>query len=86
MAEDDGIIQEKKFDFTPEGEVVRYISQEQASLRAIQHARDNKEFYGHRYAQRVLFWEVVGEDESEDFYQVRVAYRPAQGFRGQPGV
>ena len=50
MAEDDDIIQEKKFDFTPEGEVVWYISQEQASLRAMQHARDNREFYGRRYA------------------------------------
>ena len=50
MAEDGGIIQEKKFDFTPEGEVVWYISREQASLRAMQHARDNREFYGRRYA------------------------------------
>lgn len=50
MAEDDGIIQEKKFDFTPEWEVVWYISQEQASLSAMQHARDNREFYGRRYA------------------------------------
>jgi len=55
MAEDDGIIQEKKFDFTPEWEVVWYISQEQASLRAMQHARDNREFYGRRYAQRGRF-------------------------------
>jgi len=55
MAEDDGIIQEKKFDFTPEGEVVWYISQEQASLSTVQHARDNREFYGRRYAQRDRF-------------------------------
>ena len=55
MAEGDGIIQEKKFDFTPEWEVVWYISQEQASLSAMQHARDNREFYGRRYAQRDRF-------------------------------
>ena len=52
MAEDDGIIQEKKFDFTPEWEVVWYISQEQVSLRSMQHARDKREFYGRPYAQR----------------------------------
>jgi len=55
MAEDDGIIQEKKFDFTPEWEVVWFIPQEQASRRAMQHARDNREFYGRRYAQRDRF-------------------------------
>ena len=84
MADEDN--KEEKFEFTSDGEVVGYISLEQARLRAMQHARDNPDFYGRRYAQRDLVWEVVGEEKSEDYYQVRVSYRPTRGFTGQPGV
>ena len=38
--------QEEKFDFTREGEVLAYISLDQARVLALQHARDNREFYG----------------------------------------
>ena len=41
--------------------------------------------YG-RYADRELVWEVISANETEDYYEVRLSYRPARGFRGQPGV
>ena len=74
-----------KLEFTPEGETAGYISLDQARVPALQHARDNREFYG-RYAERELVWQVVGADETEDFYEVRLSYRPARAFRGRPGV
>ena len=54
-------------------------------MLALQHARDNRAFYG-RYADRELVWEVVCADETEDYYEVKLSYRPARGFRGRPGV
>ena len=66
MAEDQDKKDEEKFECTFEG-VLGYISLEQARLHAIQHARDNQAFYGSRYARRELVWEVVGEEEGEDY-------------------
>jgi protocatechuate 3,4-dioxygenase beta subunit len=53
---------------------------------AIEHARDNTDFYGSRYRSRRLVWEVVSAEEGEDFYEVRLSYRPTGRFRGTPGV
>ena len=33
-----------------------------------------------------MVWEVIGAEETEDYYEVRLSYRPARGFRGRPGV
>ena len=44
----------------------------------MQHARDNTDCYGRRYARRELVWEVASEEEGEDYYQVRLSYRPAR--------
>ena len=55
-------------------------------MLALQHARDNREFYGRRYAQRDLVWEIISADETEDYYQVRLSWQPAGRFRGEPGV
>ena len=77
---------EDNFDFTPEGEALGYISLDQARFLAIQHARANPEFYGRRYTRQALVQEVASSEESEDYYQVRLSYRPAGRFRGQPGV
>jgi hypothetical protein len=52
---------EDKFEaFTPEGEALGYISLDQARVLAIQHARENTDFYGRRYQGVELYWEVVG--------------------------
>ena len=53
MVEDNGKEDEPKLEFTPEGETLGYISLDQARVLALQHARDNPEFYG-RYADREL--------------------------------
>ena len=85
MALDEGK-QEEKCDFTSEGESLSYISLDQARVRAIEHARDNRDFYGPRYSQMDLVWEVVSQEESEDYYDIRLSFRPATGFSGKPGA
>lgn len=44
MAQDEGKKEEEKFDFTSEGEVLGYISLDQARVLAVQHARENTDF------------------------------------------
>ena len=51
MVEDQGEKRDKqdeKIEFDSAGEVVGYISLDQARVLAIQHARENTEFYGRR--------------------------------------
>ena len=61
MAEDEGN-DEDKSDPDAAGESPRNISLEEARALAIEHARDNTEFYGSRYAKRRLAWEVDSAD------------------------
>ena len=78
---------EDKFDaFTAEGESLGYISLEQARVLAMQHARDNQDFYGPAYSRINLVWEVTSQEEGEDYYDVRLSFRPSGRFRGEPGV
>ncbi len=78
---------EDKFDaFTAEGEALGYISLEQARVLAMQHARDNRDFYGPAYSRINLVWEVIGQEEGEDYYDIRLSFRPAGRFRGEQGV
>ena len=58
---------------------------DQARVLALRHAQDNRDFYG-RYADRELIWDELGAEESEDYYRVRLSYRPARRFWGEPGV
>ncbi len=53
---------------------------------ALRHARDNRDFYGSRYPSRELVWEVGAAYQTEDYYEVKLSYRSAVGFRGRPGV
>ena len=85
MAEEESKKEEEKLEFTAEGETPGYISLDQARVFALQHARDNREFYG-RYADVELLWQFVGADETEDYYEVKLSYRPARAFRGRPGI
>ena len=84
MAEEDK--QEPKFDFTREGEALGYISVGQARVLAIRHAQENPDFYGPAYSGVRLAWEVTSQEEGEDFYDIRLSFRPAGRFRGEPGV
>jgi len=86
MAKDEENKDEERFDFTPAGEAVGYIGEEQARVLALRHARDNRDFYGRRYAQQELIWEELSAEEGEDYYRIRLSYRPTGTFRGEPGV
>ena len=86
MAEDQGNKEDKFDQFTAAGESLGYITLEQARVLAIQHARDNTDFYGANYSRVNLVWEVTSQEEGEDFYDIRLSFRPAGHFRGEPGV
>ena len=75
-----------KFDFDAAGEVVSYVSLDQARVLAIQHTRDNPEFYGPGYSRVTMVSEVISQEETEDYYDIRLSFRPAGRFRGEPGV
>jgi len=78
--------EEGKLAFTSEGEDLGYVSLDQARVLAVQHARDNRGYYGRAYGKKELVWEVIGADESEDYYDVRLSYRIAGTTRGNPGI
>ena len=86
MAEDQGEKEEQKFEFDSAGEAVGYITLEQARVLAIRHARDNTDFYGPAYSGVNLVSEVVSQEEGEEYYDIRLSFRPAGRFRGEPGV
>lgn len=86
MTEDQGKKDEEKFEFTPEGEVISYISPDQARVFAIEHARDHQDFYGRRYRRGQLVWEATEEEEDEDYYRIQLSFRPAGRYQGTPGT
>ena len=87
MAEDK---KEEKFDFTAEGEALGYISLDQARILAIRHARENTGFYldtlGPSYSRVNFTWEALSLDESEDYFEVKLSFRPAGHYAGKPGI
>ena len=62
------------------------ISLDQARVIAIQHAREDTDFYGQEYGTVRLAWEVTSQEDTGNYYEIRLAYRPSGRFRGQPGV
>ena len=85
MAQEEGK-KDDEFRFTREGEAADWITLEQARVLAIEHARDNTGFYGPRYRFINLVWEVVSQEEGEDYYDIRLSFRPAGSYSGQAGV
>ena len=83
MAEEEET-KEDKLDFTTTGE--GYIGLDQARVQAIEHARDNTDFYGPEYQGVRLVWEVVSTEETDDYYEIRLSFRPAGRYRGEPGI
>ena len=65
---------------------ISFVTPSQARLVAIRHARENPEFYGLRYTGVRMAWEVVSQEDHGEFYEIRLHYRPAGKFRGQPGL
>ena len=72
---------DEKVELDSTGQAVSYISLDQARVLALQHARDNRDVYGRRYAQRDLVWEELNAEESEDYYRVTLSYRPTRVFK-----
>ena len=66
MAEEEEKKEEEKFELDAAGQALAYISLDQARVRAMEHARDNRDFYGRRYASRELVWELLSQEESEE--------------------
>ena len=62
-----------------------YISLEQARLVAMQTARDDPGNYGSRFSGVRMVYEVVEQDEGEDYYTITMTFRPEGDFRGTPG-
>ena len=77
---------EEKLEFTPEGEVLGYISMDQARVLALRTARENTDFYGPTCSDQGFVQEEPSAEEGEDYYRVRLSYRPATEFNGTPGV
>lgn len=86
MVEDDDKKEEEKFDFTREGETLGYISLEQARVQAMEHAQGDPSFYGRRYRGVTLAHQVVDAQEGEDYYDIKLSFRPAGRFQGEPGI
>ena len=61
MAQDEEKKDEEKSEVDAAGEALEYISLDQARVMAIEHARDNSDFYGRLYASVDLVREVVSQ-------------------------
>ena len=77
---------EKEDPFDSSGESLGYISIEQARVLAIQHAQNNTGFYEPSLRHETLVWDSEGQLETDDFYEIRISFRPARGFHGQAGI
>jgi hypothetical protein len=75
-----------KLDFTSDGETFGYISLDQARVLALRLAREDISVYGERYSKTRFTWEVTSAEDGEDYYQIRISFRPVQGFSGEPGT
>ena len=84
MAQDEGR-QEEKFDFTREGETLGYISLDQARVLAMQTARQTPGEYSRRFADIPMTFDVLEAEETEDYYEVTLSFRPQGQFPGTPG-
>ena len=62
-----------------------HLTLDQVLILAFQYVRNNREIYG-RYADIDLVWALERADETEDYYDIRLSYRPVRDFRGRPGV
>ena len=84
MAEDQGK-EEEKFEFDSAGEALGYISLEQGRVVAMQTARDEPGDYGRRFSGNRMVFEVVEQQEGDDYYTITLSFRPQGDFSGTPG-
>lgn len=62
------------------------LSLEKAKLVAIRFAQENKSVYAPNLVNTPLVWQVDSEKDGEEFYFIRLAYRPGGNFVGTPGL
>ena len=77
--------EEEKFEFTPEGEALGYISLDQARILAMRTSREAPGEYGRRFRNVPMAFEVVEANETEDYYEVTLSFRPQGAFTGTQG-
>ena len=85
MAEDQGKKEEEKFEFDSAGEALGYISLDQARVLAMRTAGEAPGEYGRRFRNVTMAFEVVEDNETEDYYMVTLSVRPQSRFTGAPG-
>jgi len=85
MVEGTGNKDGEKVDIDLAGQEGVQLTLDQVLTLAFQYVRNNREIYG-RYASSEMVWALERADETENFYDIRLSYRPARGFRGRPGV
>ena len=85
MAEYEEKKEEEKFEFTPEGEALGYISLDQARILAMRTSREAPGQYGRRFRNVPMAFEVVEANETEDYYEVTLSFRPQGAFTGTQG-
>ena len=71
----------EKFEFDSAG----HMSLDRARVLALQHARDNLHFYGQCSGGEAV-WAVLEAQETDDYYEIKLSFRPARNFRGVAGV
>ena len=77
----------EKFDLDSAEHAAGYMSLDRARVLALQHARDNLDFYGRYFGgEPVWDWDVLGAQGTEDYYEIKLSFRPARNFRGAAGV
>ena len=84
MGKDQGK-EDEKFDFTPEGEAVGYISLDQARVLAMQTAGETPGNYGSQYQGVPMVFQEMEDTETEDHYTITLSFRPQGDFSGTPG-
>ena len=77
---------EDKFEFDATGESTGYISMAQARISAVRTARAQPGNYGAAFEGVEMFFEVAGSEEDEDYYHIRLSFRPTTNFNGTPGI
>lgn len=77
---------EKKIDFSLDGEAPVWIGLDEARIRAMEHARDHTDFSGPKYAGVNFVFEFRSSEETEDYYEINLFFRPAGRWEGERGL
>ncbi len=63
-----------------------HITLELARIRAVQFAQQNLELYSPELQAMRLVWEVTEATEGDEFFFIKVSYKPFENFTGTPGL